>query len=204
MIIGGVKLCKKCGEEKPLDGFYVDRRSPTGVTSACKECCRASNKRWRDKHPAKQRAASDEWKRRNPDRVRIHQRNHQFGEGRDKYLAKRKRYRERHASKLALEWAAYYEENREAVLASKDPEKRRLARERYRMRLLDAFVENVPFDVILVRDQGYCGICGEPIMEPTIELDHIVPLAAGGTHEPNNVQLAHRACNRRKGAKVAA
>ena len=76
-------------------------------------------------------------------------------------------------------------------------------RERRRARLLDAFVEDVLLDAIILRDQGLCGICSDPIMGP-LELDHIVPLAAGGTHEPDNVQLAHRSCNRRKGTTLAA
>jgi len=33
-------------------------------------------------------------------------------------------------------------------------------------------------------------------LAPTI--DHVVPLAAGGLHEPANVQLAHFLCNARK------
>lgn len=33
-------------------------------------------------------------------------------------------------------------------------------------------------------------------------LDHIIPLAMGGTHEPKNVQLAHFICNSYKSAKV--
>jgi 5-methylcytosine-specific restriction endonuclease McrA len=34
-------------------------------------------------------------------------------------------------------------------------------------------------------------------LAPTI--DHIVPLARGGTHEPSNVQSAHFICNALKG-----
>lgn len=34
-------------------------------------------------------------------------------------------------------------------------------------------------------------------------LDHILPLAAGGTHEPANVQLAHFICNSEKGDRPA-
>jgi len=56
---------------------------------------------------------------------------------------------------------------------------------------------------------GLCGICGDVVdmslhgwdqRGPTI--DHIVPLSRGGTHTLGNVQLAHRACNTRKGAKT--
>ena len=35
-----------------------------------------------------------------------------------------------------------------------------------------------------------------------LELDHIVPESAGGTADPDNITLACRSCNRRKGAKV--
>ena len=33
-----MKTCTKCDEEKPLDEFYRDRRSPQGRNSRCKPC----------------------------------------------------------------------------------------------------------------------------------------------------------------------
>jgi 5-methylcytosine-specific restriction endonuclease McrA len=51
-----------------------------------------------------------------------------------------------------------------------------------------------------------CRLCGDPMMmgqavphpkAPTI--DHVIPLAKGGTHEPANVQAAHFLCNSIKG-----
>lgn len=45
-----------------------------------------------------------------------------------------------------------------------------------------------------------CGICLRPIDVPeTATVDHIVPLAVGGSNHRDNVQLAHAKCNRRKG-----
>ena len=32
-------------------------------------------------------------------------------------------------------------------------------------------------------------------------IDHIIPISKGGTHQWNNVQLAHRKCNRMKSNK---
>lgn len=61
-------------------------------------------------------------------------------------------------------------------------------------------------EYLLERDRWRCGICGTAIrrsavypdpMAPTI--DHIVPLAAGGTHARENLQPAHSRCNTRKG-----
>jgi hypothetical protein len=51
------------------------------------------------------------------------------------------------------------------------------------------------------RDQGVCGICGEQADPDQWEVDHIVPLAAGGKHILSNVQVAHPACNASKGAR---
>jgi 5-methylcytosine-specific restriction endonuclease McrA len=56
------------------------------------------------------------------------------------------------------------------------------------------------------QDDYECQLCGEPMgmaesvphpLAPTI--DHIIPLARGGTHEPSNVQSAHFICNSYKG-----
>jgi 5-methylcytosine-specific restriction endonuclease McrA len=41
-----------------------------------------------------------------------------------------------------------------------------------------------------------CVICGDPAQE----LDHIRPIAAGGTDRASNLQPLCRACNRTKGA----
>lgn len=58
---------------------------------------------------------------------------------------------------------------------------------------------------IILATQSICGICGQPIdkslryphpMSPTV--DHIIPCAKGGSDELDNLQLAHRKCNRMK------
>lgn len=93
--------------------------------------------------------------------------------------------------------------NREWCAANRD--RKRAKDHRRRARLLDAYVADVDPAVIWKRDKGICGICHEPI-DPSLPwsdkmcrtLDHIVPLAKGGTHEPSNVQLAHAVCNSRK------
>ena len=61
---------------------------------------------------------------------------------------------------------------------------------------------------ILARDKWTCQLCGEPTpkslrgtCDPRApELDHILPIAAGGAHVPENCQCACRECNGAKGA----
>lgn len=55
---------------------------------------------------------------------------------------------------------------------------------------------------ILERDGDLCGLCGGPIDPADYHVDHIVPISLGGADEPNNVQLAHPSCNRRKRAPL--
>jgi len=66
---------------------------------------------------------------------------------------------------------------------------------------------NVPF--VYHRDGPACGICGEHVDitlrrgdDPVrcASVDHIIPLARGGTDDPTNLQLAHLGCNQRKAA----
>ena len=61
---------------------------------------------------------------------------------------------------------------------------------------------------VLARDNWTCQLCGEPTpkslrgtCDPRApELDHILPIAAGGAHVPENCQCACRECNGAKGA----
>jgi hypothetical protein len=61
---------------------------------------------------------------------------------------------------------------------------------------------------LMKRDQGICGICEEDVvdtegpMRPSI--DHVIPLARGGLHQVENLQLAHYRCNLSKGARIPA
>ena len=55
------------------------------------------------------------------------------------------------------------------------------------------------------RTRPPCGVCGEPIdytlryPDPmSYTVDHVVPLAKGGSDELDNKQAAHRKCNRDK------
>lgn len=77
-------------------------------------------------------------------------------------------------------------------------------------------VENITLSKLYKRDKGICYICGSKCNKkdykihdngafiagdsyPSIE--HIIPIAKGGTHTWGNVMLAHRLCNSLKGAQ---
>lgn len=82
----------------------------------------------------------------------------------------------------------------------------REAKHKRRARKRDAFVARVTRRSIFERDRWRCHICGKPVRRKAVvphplapTLDHLIPLAEGGTHEPANVRTAHYRCNVAKG-----
>ena len=57
-------------------------------------------------------------------------------------------------------------------------------------------------DTLYVRQGGRCAVCGGVVLRQgrQAHVDHIVPLAAGGSGRFRNLQLLCRTCNQRKGA----
>ncbi|WP_406325811.1 HNH endonuclease [Streptomyces sp. NBC_01617] len=79
---------------------------------------------------------------------------------------------------------------------------RRADKDKRRALERQAFVAPVSRPQVYERDHWTCQLCREPVARDQVvphpqapTLDHIVPLARGGTHEPSNVQLAHYRCN---------
>jgi 5-methylcytosine-specific restriction endonuclease McrA len=50
--------------------------------------------------------------------------------------------------------------------------------------------------------QTTCVYCSSPLTLLNATLEHILPLAFGGTHAPSNLTLACHACNHRRGAML--
>lgn len=79
---------------------------------------------------------------------------------------------------------------------------RRREKHKYRAQKRNAFVAPVSPRVIFERDRWRCHLCGKAIRRRAVVpaplapvLDHVIPLAKGGTHEPANVRAAHYLCN---------
>ncbi len=58
----------------------------------------------------------------------------------------------------------------------------------------------VDYAAIMVRDKMRCGLCGKKVKAKDLHIDHIIPVSKSGPHAEYNLQVAHKACNLRKGA----
>ncbi len=67
-----------------------------------------------------------------------------------------------------------------------------------RVRLHSQIFVAISHQQIYDRDHGRCQICGLPVERSKMSLDHILPVAYGGAHVPENVRLTHLKCNQRR------
>lgn len=113
--------------------------------------------------------------------------------------------------------------NKEQVICKNCHDKREKERRKANKRLREAKAKNngkiewnISLDKLIERDE-VCKICGREVDvddyvitdegyfiagENYPSIDHIIPLAKGGTHTWNNVQLVHRHCNSIKCDKI--
>lgn len=99
--------------------------------------------------------------------------------------------------------SAYIEKNREEHNKrsrewSKANRPKRLANARAR-RAAPGFISSEEWTAVLNSWGGRCLACGK---SGRIEMDHVTPVAKGGTHTVDNVQPLCRGCNAAKGTKV--
>jgi len=166
------KRCCHCHVVKPLSAFHGNRSQADGRGRECAECVRAAKRHMRD--PAGAVARVQEWVAANKERR----------------VAYRKEYYRRNAEAVKASVKAYYQEH---------PEKTRAWVQARRARLRDAAGTASP-EQIAARISYYggkCWMCGA--LADTI--DHVIPLARGGSHWPANLRPACRSCNCSKKAR---
>lgn len=143
----------------------------------CKPCHQASTTAWRTANPDWAKASNAAWTAANPELC-------------NKYGAKwyAKNYEARKLSQAA--WA------------KANPEARRNYNHNRRARELAGggnLSKNLSTKLFKLQ-KGKCPCCKQPLGD-NYHLDHIVPLAIGGTNTDDNIQLLRQKCNQQKSAK---
>lgn len=202
-----MKTCSACKSEKPTSSFNKNNSMKDGLASKCKECSKAYDKEYYLKNQAIIKARTLAWKIAHPEEIQ---------EGKVRYRAK-------HRESINAKNAAWYSENRDIERARcakyhaenphiarargekwdlENPEGRRASSARRRGKILSAEGSHTKEDIARIKkDQRcLCAICKTKLVKG-YHVDHINPLAKGGSNYPSNLQLLCGLCNRKKGAK---
>lgn len=149
----------------------------------CIACAKSVAQRWAETNRERRREivrASDA-RRRERIRDKWHQR-------RDKYLVVKRAYAKTPGARyLDRAWR----------VANKEKIKAWSGQNRYRRRALDGHFRPSDIRALLVLQNGKCNCCQADLVK--YHIDHVVPVARGGTDYPENLQLLCPACNWRKG-----
>lgn len=176
--IDGEKRCKGCGVVKPLTAFpkYL-KKGYTCHHSKCEPCYLKSMREYGRANSSRRTAISREWDNNNRERRREIDRAYRARNA-EKIKERQARYRKEHPEKKAES------ENLRRALRSNSPQ-----------------VEKINRNAIIQRDNATCYLCKRQLPVWAITLDHVVPLAKGGSHTADNLRVACRSCNSSKGAR---
>ena len=176
-----MKKCTKCRAEHPAttEFFTVARAMKDGLDIYCRPCRRAIAKAFYNANREKEIERSKRWNKQNPDRVAANMR--------------RSRHRRPEASRAILN--AWRRSNKDKVRAF-DINKR--AKRKAAVSVTQKPASAADVVNVLKSAKGKCYYCG---LKRKLTIDHIIPLARGGTHEKCNLVAACGACNSSKGAR---
>jgi 5-methylcytosine-specific restriction endonuclease McrA len=163
-------------------------------------------KAWVAKNPEKRKAYMAEYRKQKREYLLAWQRQH--NEKRREQM--RDRMRQKRAAMTPLEKRLEYDKQKANGNAHLRDTRYRLRnriklveKERIRCQAKAATrIERIEPATIIERDGSACYLCHKELSEYEITLDHVIPLCRGGTHTADNLKVACRSCNSRKGRKL--
>ena len=162
---------------------------------ANKEKIAAKEKAYREANKAKEAAYNKAYREANKEKLAAQQKAYRET-NKQKILARQKSWHEANKEKLKI----HYKVNREKILARtkawREINKEKISQQRAQRRFRKMHIINH----LLVAQRGKCASCHANVIEKH-HLDHIVPVAKGGTNDRSNFQLLCPTCNLKKSAK---
>ena len=87
------RVCRKCGQEKPLEEFAKNKGCVLGRTHTCKQCEAERYRKWRAANSEKRWEYNRKWRAANPEKIR--EIRHKWREANtEKLLEMKRKYRE--------------------------------------------------------------------------------------------------------------
>lgn len=206
-----MRFCPKCQIET--------ERHKSG---ACKICKNARDAKYGRNHRAKRNLYESNWRIENPEKNAAYKAKYRAA-NKDKLNLSRAAYRAANKEKIKKSQTEYRILNRDKINSKNkeyriaNPEKAKASSAAWaaaniescriktqnrnaRKRANGGRLSRDIAQKLLVLQKNKCACCGIPLGD-NYHLDHIVPIALGGSNTDYNIQLLHDKCNLQKGAK---
>ncbi len=187
------KICNACNELKQLSCFSNQKRGLYGKRSRCKPCENASRRERYERNPEAFREKAKAYRQKSP----------------EIFSRKDKRYYEANKEKVRESNKAWKRNNPDKY-AELNRRKEHVRRARKSNNGSSPYFEQQILDLY----GTFCHLChsaidfsaprkvGEPGWELGLQIDHLIPISAGGPDTLENVRPAHGLCNNRKGNRM--
>jgi len=198
------KNCRKCGGV--LEKFV------------CKACANEAKAKYRSENKEKIKKQSAAYYIKNKDRIdaankqwalgNMDKRTEHYQSNKEKIKIRDKEYREKNITKIKAKKAQWRSENVSKIKAKSrayrlaNPDALRILDQNRRARE-KAAIGNLSRGLakkLLILQKGKCACCGKDLRN-NYHLDHIMPLALGGSNADDNIQLLLPRCNQQKKAR---
>ncbi|SMY03738.1 HNH endonuclease [Brevibacterium sp. 239c] len=168
-----MKVCRKCGVEKPLNEFWKKKQGKDGYNPRCRVCARGDDLKYREANLE----ACAKYYRANKERLR----EYHAGRYRDKRESINARVAEYAAANPHMKWESRF-------------------RERAKQCGFDPVVVSFTREELVARHGDACFHCGGVWSETD---HYPVPIVRGGEHSLENVVPSCLPCNRRSWRETA-
>lgn len=174
------KICKHCGQDKPIEDFPINKKMTGGFDSWCKACHKEASYQSRLKHLDTQRR----YQQSRPDKNRGY-----TAKYRAKNLDKTRAYAREYARQHPEIVGAYNKAHPEKIVEYAAKRRARV------MEAPGAGVTAKQFEELKEYFGHRCAYCGK---QGKLTMDHVEPLTLGGAHDISNIVPACFPCNSSK------
>lgn len=217
-----MKTCSHCSVAKPISEYFKAKCCKDGLRGECKPCVAAKQKVYNkdnakaiarhkkiiyDANTEKNRARNKLYYQKNSEVIKARSIKHHY-DNHEEVLARKRAYHHKNKDLINQKKRDERKENPERIAKlelrwrQNNKEKVREMKRRYKhkrrsaMGSLSVGIAKKLYEL----QKGRCVCCGVSIKNG-YHIDHIMPLALGGTNTDDNVQLLSPSCNRKKNAK---
>lgn len=202
------KYCSRCHKNKSVSDFRLSKRNSDGYCVWCKSCEKEYKTLWRIGNQEEINNKKRQWRKNNL--AREQSKESQYRKSRpEKEKEKRRKYVQSHLDKVYGRIRQWQKDNHDRLIEIQrnwrlaNPDKVVVQVENRRSRKVSngGVITSVEWRKLKEKYKYTCLCCKRREPEIKLTLDHIKPLAKGGTNTIDNVQPLCGSCNSSKNTK---